>query len=61
MTVRIPRPIPEPELSKLIAAGKESCRLALDRRYTSAHKSAQSTVHKIIADIQFKYGIDDQS
>jgi len=58
--IRIPYPIPMPERAELIAAGKEACRLALDHRDTSAHKAAQSTVHKVIADIQFKYGIEQE-
>ena len=54
--IRIPYPIPEPDRARLIAAGKEAC---AQHDGSLEKKEAQSTVHKIIADIQFKYGIDE--
>lgn len=51
--IRIPFPIPEPDRSALIAAGKEAC---AQKAGSNAKKEAQSRVKKITEDIEAKYG-----
>ena len=50
--MKIPYPIPEPERSHLIAAGKFAC----DEKHDP---KAQLIVHKAIQVIQKRYGVKD--
>ena len=65
MRTLVPYPIPQPERALLIKAGQDACALAPTKNDgmapgSPAHKAAQAIVHKIVADIQFKYGIEEQ-
>jgi len=62
MTIRIPYPIPEPERTHLIAAGKTACDTPNGQRKDEwrAKEAAQAAVRRITADIALRYGINDQ-
>lgn len=51
--IRIPFPIPEPDRSALIAAGKEAC-AQMDG--SNAKREAQALVKKITENIAARYG-----
>jgi hypothetical protein len=55
--IRIPHPIPAADRARLIAAGKEACS---QPDQSMAKKEAQANVHKIIADIESKYGVTEE-
>jgi len=56
MTWRIPFPIPEPDRSALIAAGRKA--IVASNESESAHRSAQIEVRKVIAIIEKRYGME---
>ena len=54
--MRIPYPIPDPERSKLIAAGKEAIRQKINSK---AREEAGVIVRRVIAEVQLRYGMEE--
>lgn len=56
--IRIPYPIPEPERTQLIAAGKAACAIQPNAPERSA---ASAKVGRVIAGIVLRYGIEEEA